>query len=343
MTGRMRLFTASELEKTPSRAVGLAAVYEDRLRSFMCRFMTDVGKRLKLSMITVATACVHLHQFYMHFPVNHFDKYEVSAACLWLAGKVEEQRAQVQFVCEAVYYQRHRVKLDRESSQYKDLRCRVLSIEILLLQCIGFNFRALHPYSCCMEFVKKLFADTGGGAYDRDADRKEVGQFTWRFMNDSIRTTLCLVYMPQKIAIACIHMAILWRNRACKRRREAKAKEGKAGTDGTHDLSCEDIVLEPLWFQKFVPDMTKAELNRICDVLLSALEEPPVKTGSNAKHRKRKADPSSSRREQNKRLAVPSSVTPDLLTPPMDVRATPEPLSAGASSAGSVEPTPSPE
>lgn len=76
-----------------------------------------------------------------YFPITYFDKYEVSAACMWLAGKVEEQRDKVQNVCEAVYYHKYKKKLSRDSTQYREMNTRVLNYEVLLLQCIGFNFR----------------------------------------------------------------------------------------------------------------------------------------------------------------------------------------------------------
>uniref|UniRef100_A0A0D9VGK8 Cyclin N-terminal domain-containing protein n=1 Tax=Leersia perrieri TaxID=77586 RepID=A0A0D9VGK8_9ORYZ len=60
-------FTREELEKlSPSRKDGITESMESEIRQLYCSFIRDVGIRLKLPQMTIATAIMFCHRFYLH-------------------------------------------------------------------------------------------------------------------------------------------------------------------------------------------------------------------------------------------------------------------------------------
>ena len=59
------LFTEAELQRSPSILDGLSPEKEREFRSKGVNFILQVGIMLKLPQITLATASVFLHRFYM--------------------------------------------------------------------------------------------------------------------------------------------------------------------------------------------------------------------------------------------------------------------------------------
>ena len=90
------LFTEAELLRTPSVLDGLSPEKEIENRGKGVNFILQVGIMLKLPQITLATASVFLHRFFMrHSMVDlsnrpGFHYYSMAATSLFLATKVEE-------------------------------------------------------------------------------------------------------------------------------------------------------------------------------------------------------------------------------------------------------------
>jgi hypothetical protein len=64
--------------------------------------------------------------------------------------------------------------------------------ERAILKAIGFDFNSQHPYRYVVSYVKSL-----GGS-------QELLQIAWNWVNDSLKTTLCLHYRPEQIASAAV-------------------------------------------------------------------------------------------------------------------------------------------
>jgi hypothetical protein len=60
-------FTDAELAATPSVADGLPIIEERTRRAKAVNFITQAGILLKLPQLTLATASVFLHRFYMRY------------------------------------------------------------------------------------------------------------------------------------------------------------------------------------------------------------------------------------------------------------------------------------
>ncbi|KMK60343.1 cyclin [Aspergillus fumigatus Z5] len=61
------LFTDEELTRTPSQLDGMKMEAEHTSRSKGVNFITQVGIMLKLPQLTLATAAVYLHRFFMRY------------------------------------------------------------------------------------------------------------------------------------------------------------------------------------------------------------------------------------------------------------------------------------
>lgn len=153
----------------------------------------------------------------------------------------------MQRVAEAVLYHRHRVKVDRRSPEFASFHQAVLSMEVLLLQAIRFKLCASHPYDFLDEVARAVLTD-------RDDQFPVVVEYAARFVHDSFKTTACVVDTSENIAIACVHMALIWTNM------------------GLADDQRIEYARD--WFLQYKRDADARAIESICELVLHALEHP---------------------------------------------------------------------
>jgi cyclin T len=115
-------------------------------------------------------------------------------AALFLAGKVEETPKKLRDVITECYKIRHK-NAEISPEEMNTLREEVLVAERVLLQTLAFDLTVEHPYKYLLQYVKTIEGD------------RELAQTAWNFVNDSLRTTLCLQFRPPLIASAAIYLA----------------------------------------------------------------------------------------------------------------------------------------
>ncbi|KAI9307925.1 cyclin-like protein [Cunninghamella echinulata] len=187
-------FTRDELQSTPTITQdGISVAEEQRMRSQGCSFIQAIGCRLAVPQITVATAIVYFHRFYMRCSFSEYGMEHVSGACIYLACKVEESSRKVSDVTMACLMTRyHKINEDEKQKLYQTWRSAILWYERYLLEILCFDMTIDHPHQLLLEFGSEL-----------DAPEKVI-QSAYGFANDSLRRPLCLIYDPQMIAAACI-------------------------------------------------------------------------------------------------------------------------------------------
>jgi len=223
-------FTRSELRDDPSNP---DSVQECKLRRAACAFLSEAGGSLKMPQLTIATATIFFHRFFAIHSMKNFDKDAVSMTCLFLAGKVEETPRKLKNVidnCWKILHNKNINEKDKESEEYLRLREQVLLHEFLLLQTLEFDLTIEHPYKHLLVVMKYLKAD------------KELAQFAWNFVNDSLRTTVCLQYAPNIIALACIYLAAKYRRSILGEGRKWWT-EHAVTLDQLHDISSQILEL----------------------------------------------------------------------------------------------------
>ncbi|KAG7616613.1 Cyclin-like superfamily [Arabidopsis thaliana x Arabidopsis arenosa] len=194
-------FSREEIERnSPSRRDGIDLKTETRLRNSYCTFLEKLGERLKLPQVTIATAIVFCHRFFLRRSHAKNDRRTIATVCMLLAGKVEETPVTLEDVIIASYERIH--KKDLAGAQRKEVydqqKKLVLIGEELVLSTLNFDLCISHPYKPLVEAIKKYMVE--------DA-KTQLAQFAWNFVNDCLRTTLCLQYQPHHIAAGAILLA----------------------------------------------------------------------------------------------------------------------------------------
>ncbi|XP_054644064.1 cyclin-T2-like isoform X2 [Dunckerocampus dactyliophorus] len=96
-------FTREQLENTPSRRYGVEPDRELSYRQQAANLIQDMGQRLNVSQLTINTAIVYMHRFYMHHSFTKFHRNTISPTTLFLAAKVEEQPRKLEYVIKVAH------------------------------------------------------------------------------------------------------------------------------------------------------------------------------------------------------------------------------------------------
>ncbi|KAJ0242558.1 Cyclin-T1-4 [Hirschfeldia incana] len=231
-------------ENSPSRLDGIDLKKETYLRKSYCTFLQDLGMRLKVPQVTIATAIIFCHRFFFRQSHAKNDRRTIATLCLFLAGKVEETPRplnNVIFVSYEIINKKdpgaaQKIKQKEVYEQQKEL---ILNGEKIVLSTLGFDLNVLHPYKPLVEAIKKF-----------KVAQNALAQVAWNFVNDGLRTSLCLQFQPHHIAAGAIFLA-------------AKFLKVKLPSDG-----------DKVWWQEF--DVTPRQLEDVSNQMLELYEQNRV-------------------------------------------------------------------
>mmetsp|Transcript_3497 Transcript_3497/g.6959 ORF Transcript_3497/g.6959 Transcript_3497/m.6959 type:complete len:310 (-) Transcript_3497:140-1069(-) len=236
MTTTSKNFDISQLPSLKGKNA-MTVEQESMTRRKTCRFIEEAGRQLKFQRLAISTAEVFFHRFYAKHSFNDHDRFEVAVAAILLAGKTEETPRKLNTVIDECYklkvrgQQAGRIStqsgapipssptLDPKSDAFAKIKERVLLMERVILHTIGFELSIDHPYPFILEQISKLVngkkveprnaaAGTNPSVFTKlTGDWK---QYAMNFANDSMQTSLCLQFPPQKIASAMVFLAALF-------------------------------------------------------------------------------------------------------------------------------------
>ncbi|XP_005868926.1 cyclin-T2 isoform X3 [Myotis yumanensis] len=175
-------FTREQLENTPSRRCGVEADIELSYRQQAANLIQEMGQRLNVSQLTINTAIVYMHRFYMYHSFTKFNKNIISPTALFLAAKVEEQARKLEHVIKVAHACLHPLEplLDTKCDAYLQQTQELVLLETIMLQTLA---------------------------------SKDLAQTSYFMATNSLHlTTFCLQYKPTVIACVCIHLACKWSN-----------------------------------------------------------------------------------------------------------------------------------
>jgi len=196
--------TLEEIEESPSRqyfvrnfgSVEKARTRENECRLTTCAFLQESGQKLRLPQLSIATAIVFYHRFYARESYENYERFQVATTCLFLASKVEETPRKLRDVIVESYKVQHNTVQPPENDQeFFRLKEQVLICERELLRVLGFDLAVEHAYRPLLAYVKSI------------SGPRDLAQIAWNFINDSLRTTICLQYAPRCVAAAAAVMA----------------------------------------------------------------------------------------------------------------------------------------
>lgn len=235
-------FTRQDIEEnSPSRKDGIDLRKETYLRKTYCTYLQEFGMKLKVPQVTIATAIVLCHRFYHRQSHLKNDRYTIATACMLTAGKVEEGPPAFKNIVFASYEIRNKknpaiIPRIKQKEVYEQQRDLIVLAERVLLSTLGFDMNVHHPYKPLVEAIKKF-----------KVAQNALAQVAWNFVNDGLRTSLCLQYKPHHIAAGAIFLA-------------AKFLKVKLPSDG-----------EVVWWQAF--EVTPPQLEDISNQMLELYEQ----------------------------------------------------------------------
>lgn len=200
------IFSPAELQRAPSILDGMDIRQEQSNRSKGVNFVKQVGMLLKLPQLTLATASVYLHRFFMrHSMVDLPNRpglhhYAIAATALFLATKVEEncrKMKELVVACCRVAQKQPSLIVDEQSKEYWKWRDTILHNEDLLLEALCFDLQIEQPYRILFEFL----------CYYGVQNDKNLRNVSWAYLNDSNLTTMCLLFPPRLIAGSALYAA----------------------------------------------------------------------------------------------------------------------------------------
>ncbi|KAF3441202.1 hypothetical protein FNV43_RR15115 [Rhamnella rubrinervis] len=242
-------FSRKEIEEnSPSRRDGVDLKKETYLRKSYCTFLQDLGMRLKVPQVTIATAIIFCHRFFLRQSHAKNDRRTIATVCMFLAGKVEETPRPLKDVILVSYEIIHKkdptaVQKIKQKEVYEQQKELILLGERVVLATLGFDLNVQHPYKPLVEAIKKF-----------KVAQNALAQVAWNFVNDGLRTSLCLQFKPHHIAAGAIFLA-------------AKFLKVKLPSDG-----------EKVWWQEF--DVTPRQLEEVSNQMLELYEQNRVPPSS---------------------------------------------------------------
>ncbi|EWC47349.1 hypothetical protein DRE_00317 [Drechslerella stenobrocha 248] len=203
------LFTDEELMRTPSILKHDITVQQEREgRSKGCNFILQVGIKLKLPQLTLATASVFLHRFFMRESLRDFHYYNVAATALYLATKVEENCRKLSDLIQAVgrtAQKNDQIIIDEQSKEYWKWHDTIMFTEEHMLAALCYDFNIKKPYKLLQDYLQMISVEDGGRK-EKDVV-KDIMKVAWAFINDSHLTVLCLMFPASTIAGAALYMS----------------------------------------------------------------------------------------------------------------------------------------
>ncbi|WOL01229.1 hypothetical protein Cni_G09943 [Canna indica] len=194
-------FSKEEIEKnSPSRKDGIDMRKESQIRMLYCSLIREIGLRLGIPQITIATAIMFCHRFYLHQSHAKNEWQTIATVCIFLASKVEDTPCGLDKVVLVAYETMYKrdpdaAKRIRQKYVFEKQKALILIGDRLLLSTIRFDFNVQHPYKPLVAALKKL------------GITKEVGRAAWNYVNDWLWSTLCLQYKAHYIAAGSLFLA----------------------------------------------------------------------------------------------------------------------------------------
>uniref|UniRef100_A0A7S3AAW4 Cyclin-like domain-containing protein n=2 Tax=Rhodosorus marinus TaxID=101924 RepID=A0A7S3AAW4_9RHOD len=213
---KLWLFGKDDIENSPSREKNIRASTERRITASCTRFILEVGAALEVPQLTRCAAIKLMQRFYLMESMSRHSPPAVASACLFIACKVQEC---VKRLRDVIYWS-IKIKtrseqfprgedLLEESSRFQAEKKLVLQKERDVLRVLNFDYDVDLPFKYIIQLVK---------LYGTSAEQqKDLIQYAWNFVNDSLLTSIHMEYNETDIATAALHLAMLYSNHELKK------------------------------------------------------------------------------------------------------------------------------
>lgn len=163
---------------------------------FFANVIQILGEQLKLRQQVIATATVYFKRFYARNSLKNIDPLLLAPTCILLASKVEEfgviSNSRLISTCQTVIKNKFGYAYQQEFPYRTN---HILECEFYLLENLDCCLIVYQPYRPLLQLVQDM------------GQEEQLLTLTWRIINDSLRTDVCLLYPPYQIAIGCLQIA----------------------------------------------------------------------------------------------------------------------------------------
>ncbi|KAH7576390.1 hypothetical protein JRO89_XS01G0050900 [Xanthoceras sorbifolium] len=163
-----------------------------------CLVVLDISKlaqHVKVRQRVVATAVTYMRRFYIRKSMTEYDPHLVAPTCLYLASKAEESTVQARLL---TFYIKKIYSDEKYRYEVKD----ILEMEMKILEALNYYLVVFHPYRSLVQFL-----------HDAGMSDITMTHLSWGLVNDTYKMDLILVYPPHLIALACIYIATVYREK----------------------------------------------------------------------------------------------------------------------------------
>uniref|UniRef100_A0A7N2KWZ2 B-like cyclin n=1 Tax=Quercus lobata TaxID=97700 RepID=A0A7N2KWZ2_QUELO len=168
------------------------------IKLHMANYIWKLAQNVKVRQRVVATAVTYMRRVYTRKSMTEYDPRLVAPTCLYLASKAEESTVQARLL---VFYLKklyadEKYRYDRY--EIKD----ILEMEMKILEALNYYLVVFHPYRALSQLLQ-----------DANLNDISMTQLTWGLLNDTYKMDLILVHAPHLIALACIYIASVLREK----------------------------------------------------------------------------------------------------------------------------------
>ncbi|CAN1131076.1 CYCC1-2 [Linum perenne] len=162
----------------------------------MANYIAKLAQSVKVRQRVVATAITYMRRVYIRKSMSEYDPRLVAPTCLYLASKAEESTVQARAL---VFYIK---KLYSNDDKFKFEIKDILEMEMKILEALNYYLVVFHPYRSLSQFLQDA------GVHDVN-----MIQLSWGLVNDTYKMDLILMHPPHLIALACIYIASVFREK----------------------------------------------------------------------------------------------------------------------------------
>uniref|UniRef100_A0A0B7BLE9 Cyclin-C n=2 Tax=Arion vulgaris TaxID=1028688 RepID=A0A0B7BLE9_9EUPU len=217
------------------RHYDLRVLSEDDYQKIMMLFANVIqalGEQLKFRQQVIATATVYFKRFYARNSLKCIDPWLMAPTCAFLASKVEEygviSNSRLITTCQNIVKNKFGHAFNGE---YPYRIQHVLECEFYLLEMMDCCLIMYHPYRPLTKFCADLSAEA------------DLLPIAWRMVNDCLRTDAPLLYPPYLIALSCLHLASIVKQKDMK----AWCAELAVDNDKVMEITRMMVVLYDMW------------------------------------------------------------------------------------------------
>ncbi|KAL8496169.1 hypothetical protein ACS0TY_020040 [Phlomoides rotata] len=160
------------------------------IKFHMSTYIAKLATQVKVRQRVVATAIAYMRRVYTRKSMSEYDPRLVAPTCLYLASKAEESTVQARLLVFYVKKIANTYNDDRYRYEIKD----ILEMEMKILEALNYYLVVFHPYRSLTQLLQ-------------DAGMNDATQLTWGIVNDTYKMDLVLMHPPHLIALACIYVA----------------------------------------------------------------------------------------------------------------------------------------